>query len=162
MSHTHIHTHILIRGMHTHTYITEVPRPMCTSLLTMPLRWSKWEEVTYTHTHMFTHTHPQGPKADVYLAAYNTAEAALRMVMVGGKNTRITKAIAGIASDFKCNAVQGVLSQKMQQHKINCEKVRTFTHTHAEYTHTIIQPHAYICTYIHTTLLYTYVHTCTR
>ena len=91
---------------------------------------------------MCTHTYLQCPKADVYLAAYNAAEAGLRTVMVGGKNTPLTKAIASITYDFNCNAVQGVLSHEMQQHQIDGEKVHAYTsiHTHAEYTHTIIQP----------------------
>ena len=115
---------------------------------------------SHTHAHVYTQTYPQGPKADVYLAPYNAAEAALMTVMVGGKNTPPTKAIAGIASDFKCNAVQGVLSHEVQQHKIDGEKVRacTSTHIHTEYTHTHVQPHAYIYKYIHTTLLYIHMY----
>jgi len=67
-------------------------------------------------------------RADVVKAAWNAAEAALRLVQVGNTNTQVTKAFGKIAEEFKCKPVQGVQSHQMKKHVIdgtraiaNCE-----------------------------------------
>jgi len=58
-------------------------------------------------------------KADVIMAAWNAAEAALRLVQVGNTNTQVTEAFSKIAEDFKCKPMQGVLSHQMKKHVID-------------------------------------------
>lgn len=62
-------------------------------------------------------------RADVVLAAWNCAEAALRLVQVGNTNTQVTEAFAKITQDFKCKPMQGVLSHQLKQHVIDGSKV---------------------------------------
>jgi len=64
-----------------------------------------------------------GRKADVMLAAWTAAEAALRLMQPGKKNTEVTDAIAKAASAYQCNAVEGVLSHQMKQHVIDGNNV---------------------------------------
>jgi len=58
-------------------------------------------------------------RADVIMAAWNAAEAALRLVQVGNTNTQVTEAFAKIAEEFKCKPVQGVLSHQLKRHIID-------------------------------------------
>merc|ERR1719277_456498 len=58
-------------------------------------------------------------RADVICAAWEAAEAALRLVQVGKKNTAVTEAFAKIAGDFGCKPVQGVLSHQLKKHVID-------------------------------------------
>merc|ERR1719277_2104072 len=58
-------------------------------------------------------------KADVICAAWEAAEAALRLVQVGKKNTEVTEAFAKIAGEFGCKPVQGVLSHQLNKHVID-------------------------------------------
>jgi len=58
-------------------------------------------------------------KADVIMAAWNAAEAALRLVQVGNKNSQVTEAFAKIAEDFKVKPMQGVLSHQLKKHVID-------------------------------------------
>mmetsp|Transcript_110718 Transcript_110718/g.217048 ORF Transcript_110718/g.217048 Transcript_110718/m.217048 type:complete len:386 (-) Transcript_110718:94-1251(-) len=58
-------------------------------------------------------------RADVIMAAWNAAEAALRLVQVGNTNTQVTEAFSKIAEDFKCKPLQGVLSHQMKKHVID-------------------------------------------
>eukprot|EP00913_Durusdinium_trenchii_P011790 g11072.t1 len=58
-------------------------------------------------------------KADVVMAAWNAAEAALRLVQVGHKNSQVTEAFAKIAEDFKVKPMQGVLSHQLKKHVID-------------------------------------------
>merc|ERR1719277_1129277 len=58
-------------------------------------------------------------RADVICAAWECAEAALRLVQVGKKNTAVTEAFAKIAGDFGCKPVQGVLSHQLKKHVID-------------------------------------------
>jgi len=58
-------------------------------------------------------------RADVIMAAWNAAEAALRLVKVGNTNTQVTEAFAKIAEEFKCKPVQGVLSHQLKRHIID-------------------------------------------
>merc|ERR1712028_151383 len=54
-------------------------------------------------------------RADVMMAAWNAAEAALRLVQVGNTNTQVTEAFGKIADEFKCKPVQGVLSHQLKK-----------------------------------------------
>merc|ERR1719335_1681291 len=58
-------------------------------------------------------------RADVIMAAWTAAEAALRLVQVGNTNTQVTEAFAKVAEEFKCKPVQGVLSHQMKKHVID-------------------------------------------
>lgn len=64
-----------------------------------------------------------GRAADVICAAYFAAECAHRLVRPGGTNTEVTKAIAEVASVFKCTPVEGVLSHQMKRYVIDGSKV---------------------------------------
>eukprot|EP00932_Pfiesteria_piscicida_P017063 SRR837773.3962.p1 GENE.SRR837773.3962~~SRR837773.3962.p1 ORF type:complete len:241 (-),score=112.80 SRR837773.3962:61-783(-) len=57
------------------------------------------------------------------MAAWNCAEAAVRLVQVGNTNTQVTEAFTKISEDFNCKPVQGVLSHQMKQHVIDGNKV---------------------------------------
>jgi len=58
-------------------------------------------------------------RADVIMAAYTAAEAALRLVQVGNTNTMVTAHFAKVAAEFKCTPVQGVLSHQLKKHVID-------------------------------------------
>merc|ERR1719277_1311980 len=58
-------------------------------------------------------------RADAVMAAWNAAEAALRLVRVGNTNTQVTEAFGKIAADFNCKPLQGVLSHQMKKHVID-------------------------------------------
>jgi curved DNA binding protein len=58
-------------------------------------------------------------RADVVMAAWTAAEAALRLVQVGNKNTQVTEMFSKVAEEFKCKPVQGVLSHQMKKHVID-------------------------------------------
>jgi len=58
-------------------------------------------------------------RADVIMAAWNAAEAALRLVQVGNTNTQVTEAFAKLSEEFKCKPVQGVLSHQLKKHVID-------------------------------------------
>lgn len=58
-------------------------------------------------------------RADVVAAAWNSAEAALRLVKVGNTNAQVTQAFAKIAEEFKCKPMQGVLSHQIKKHVID-------------------------------------------
>lgn len=60
-----------------------------------------------------------GRKADVILAAWNAFQAAQRKIAGAGTNTEVTEVIQKIAEEFKCNAVEGVLSHKVKKHLID-------------------------------------------
>jgi len=66
---------------------------------------------------------PTGKAADVLACAYTAADAAFRLLKPGAKNTAITEVINKTATEFKCNAVQGVLSHQMKRFVIDGEKV---------------------------------------
>jgi curved DNA binding protein len=63
-----------------------------------------------------------GRKADVILAAYNAAEAALRLLKPGSSNYAITEAIDKIAESFKCKPVEGMLSYQLEKDIIDGNK----------------------------------------
>lgn len=62
-------------------------------------------------------------KADCIIAAWNAAEAALRMLQVGNKNTTMTPVFQKCADEFKCQPIQGVMSHQMKRHIIHGNKV---------------------------------------
>ncbi|XP_077428917.1 proliferation-associated protein 2G4-like [Vanacampus margaritifer] len=63
-----------------------------------------------------------GRKADVMIAAHLCAEAALRLVKPGNKNTQVTEAWNKIAKSFNCSPIEGLLSHQLKQHVIDGEK----------------------------------------
>lgn len=64
-----------------------------------------------------------GPKADVLLAAYNSIQAALRMIKPGFTNNQVTEVFSKISSDFHVNVLEGILSHEVKQHVIDGNKV---------------------------------------
>ena len=57
-----------------------------------------------------------GAKAEVILAAYNSLQAALRMMKVkSATNNDVTKAIEYICKDYGVNPIEGVLSHRMKR-----------------------------------------------
>jgi len=62
-------------------------------------------------------------RADVVMAAWNAAEAALRLVQVGNTNTSVTEAFSKISEDYKCKPLQGVLSHQLKKHVIDGNRV---------------------------------------
>ena len=51
-----------------------------------------------------------GKKADVILAAYNAAQAALRLIKPGHTNNEVTEVIQKVSTAYDVNPVEGVLS----------------------------------------------------
>eukprot|EP00744_Colponema_vietnamica_P000570 GILI01001011.1.p1 GENE.GILI01001011.1~~GILI01001011.1.p1 ORF type:complete len:393 (+),score=166.27 GILI01001011.1:48-1226(+) len=64
-----------------------------------------------------------GRKADVILAAYNAAEAAVRLLAPGNKNNQVTETIQKISDSFQVQPIEGVLSHQMKKHIIDGNKV---------------------------------------
>lgn len=64
----------------------------------------------------------KGRKADVILAAYNAAQATLRLVKDGKGNYGVTEAVQKIAESYKCKPIEGMLSHQLKQFKIDGEK----------------------------------------
>lgn len=64
----------------------------------------------------------KGRKADVILAAYNAAQATLRLVKEGKGNYGVTEAVQKIADSYKCKPIEGMLSHQLKQFKIDGEK----------------------------------------
>lgn len=75
------------------------------------------------HTVLVSEDEVTDKRADVVMAAWNAAEAALRLVQVGNKNTAVTEAIAKLGDEFKCKPVQGVLSHQLKKHVIDGSRV---------------------------------------
>lgn len=63
-----------------------------------------------------------GRAADVILAAYWASQAALRLFTPGTANFAITDSVQKIASEYKCNPIQDMLSHQLKQFKIDGEK----------------------------------------
>ncbi|KAM8710432.1 hypothetical protein ACLKA7_017105 [Drosophila subpalustris] len=63
-----------------------------------------------------------GRQADVILAAYWAAQAALRLLKSGSSNYLITDAVQQISESFKCKPIEGMLSHELKQFKIDGEK----------------------------------------
>jgi len=64
----------------------------------------------------------KGRLADVYLAAYNAAEIALRLIKPGNGNYAVTDAIQKTAESFNCKPISGMLSHQLKQFRIDGEK----------------------------------------
>jgi curved DNA binding protein len=64
-----------------------------------------------------------GQKADVVLAAYNAAQAALRLIKPGHTNNEVTEVIQKVADSYKVTPLEGVLSHEMKKHLIDGNKV---------------------------------------
>lgn len=60
-----------------------------------------------------------GAKADVTLAAWTAAEAALRKIEVGANNNAVTEVIKQCADEFKVNGVTGVLGHQLKRNCID-------------------------------------------
>mmetsp|Transcript_12416 Transcript_12416/g.29240 ORF Transcript_12416/g.29240 Transcript_12416/m.29240 type:complete len:387 (+) Transcript_12416:154-1314(+) len=75
------------------------------------------------HTMVVGDAKVEDKRADVVMAAWNAAEAALRLVQVGNTNTQVTEAIGKIAADFEVKPLQGVLSHQLKKHVIDGNRV---------------------------------------
>lgn len=64
----------------------------------------------------------KGRKADVILAAFNAAQATLRLVKADKGNYAVTEAVQKVADEFKCKPIEGMLSHELKQFKIDGEK----------------------------------------
>lgn len=64
-----------------------------------------------------------GKVADLLLATQTCADAAIRLLKAGNKNSQITEAITKIAEDFGCSPLIGVLSHNMDRFKIDGDVV---------------------------------------
>jgi len=64
-----------------------------------------------------------GRKADVICAAHYASEIALRLIRPGRKNTEVTEAIAKVAKQFQCEALEGVLSHQLKRYVIDGNRV---------------------------------------
>lgn len=56
-----------------------------------------------------------GPAADVLAAAYAAAEAALRVIKPGAKNSEVTKVVGEVCEAYGVTPLQGVLMHQMKQ-----------------------------------------------
>lgn len=63
-----------------------------------------------------------GRKADVILAAYHAAEAAIRLIKPGESNNNVTEMIDRIAHAYHCKPVEGMISYQMSRGVIDGEK----------------------------------------
>lgn len=64
-----------------------------------------------------------GKKADVILAAYKAAQAALRLIKPGHINNEVTEVIQKVATAYEVNPLEGVLSHELKKHLIDGNKV---------------------------------------
>lgn len=71
------------------------------------------------HTIVISEDKIDDRRADVVHAAWNAAEAALRLVQVGNTNTAVTEAFNKVADEFKCKPVLGVKSHQLKKHVID-------------------------------------------
>jgi len=62
-------------------------------------------------------------RADVIMAAWTAAEAALRLVQAGNTNTMVTDTFAKVAAEFNCKPVQGLRSHQLKKHVIDGNRV---------------------------------------
>lgn len=64
-----------------------------------------------------------GRKAEVILAAYKAAQAALRVIRPGHVNNEVTEIIQNVCDDYKVNPLEGVLSHELKKHLMDGNKV---------------------------------------
>jgi len=74
------------------------------------------------HTVIIGEEKAEDRRADAIMAAWNAAEATLRLVQVGNTNTQVTEMLGKITEEFKCKPVQGVLSHQVKKHVIDGNK----------------------------------------
>jgi len=74
------------------------------------------------HTMVISEEKVEDRRADVFHAAYTAAEAALRLVQPGNKNTQVTEAFSKAAAEFNCKPVAGVKSHQLKRHVIDGER----------------------------------------
>lgn len=65
----------------------------------------------------------KGRAADAYAAALIAADAALRLLKPGNKNTQVSEIIQKVAAEYRVQPVQGVLSHQLLKNKIDGDKV---------------------------------------
>jgi curved DNA binding protein len=64
-----------------------------------------------------------GKKADVILAAYKAAQAALRLLKPGHFNNQVTEVIQKVCDSYQVAPLEGVLSHELKKHLIDGNKV---------------------------------------
>lgn len=64
-----------------------------------------------------------GKKADVILAAYKAAQAAVRLIKPGKFNYEVTDVIQKICDSYQVTPLEGVLSHELKKHLIDGNKV---------------------------------------
>jgi curved DNA binding protein len=64
-----------------------------------------------------------GKKADVILAAYKAAHAALRLIKPGHFNNEVTEVVQKVCDEYKVSPLEGVLSHELKKHLIDGNKV---------------------------------------
>lgn len=64
-----------------------------------------------------------GKKADVILAAYKAAQAALRLIKPGHFNNEVTEVIQKVSDAYQVTPLEGVLSHELKKHLIDGNKV---------------------------------------
>lgn len=64
-----------------------------------------------------------GKKADVILAAYKAAQAALRLIKPGHFNNEVTETIQKVSDAYQVTPLEGVLSHELKKHLIDGNKV---------------------------------------
>lgn len=64
----------------------------------------------------------KGRKADVMLAAYYAAQAALKLVRPTGENYAVTDVIQKVAESYECKPISGMLSHQLKQFRIDGDK----------------------------------------
>lgn len=64
-----------------------------------------------------------GKKADVILAAYKAAQAALRLIKPGHFNNEVTEVIQKVCDSYQVTPLEGVLSHELKKHLIDGNKV---------------------------------------
>lgn len=64
-----------------------------------------------------------GRQADVLAAAYTAADAAVRKLKPGVKNTEVAEVLSKVAAEFKCQLIQGVISHSMERFVIDGKKI---------------------------------------
>ncbi|KAG0225923.1 Proliferation-associated protein 2G4 [Actinomortierella wolfii] len=64
----------------------------------------------------------KGKQADVLMAAYQAAEAAVRLLQVGNVNNVVTEHVQKIATAYGCKPVEGMLSHQQERNVIDGSK----------------------------------------
>lgn len=64
-----------------------------------------------------------GKKAEVILAAYKAAQAALRLIKPGNFNNQVTEVVQKVCDSYEVNPLEGVLSHELKKHLIDGNKV---------------------------------------